>query len=199
MISHVIQRQRCFLNKAYVQDKEVLYKVNIKHDNIDKDIIARYVGDRKFIDSCTGYLYQHRDYKLDIKVLNKMLITQFTEDFDLDQSDKKIVIAEFNNGNTIAIKYNSGYSFVMIEIDKFGYCIVIKQNYFEIILINNKLNRYICKVEQPYQEYKLKDKIEDDEFKFKVLNSDRVRIGKVVEKLDRLDKDYVEEAEIYEV
>ena len=191
-----------FLNKAYVQDNEVLYKVNIKHDNIDKNIIVRYIGDRKFMDSCKGYLYQHRDYKLDIKVLNKMLITQFTEDFDLDESDKKIVIAEFNNGNVIALIYNSRYSFEIIKTGKFGYCISIRkneQNYSGFVMIDDELNRYFCRVEQQFYEYLPYEKLAEDEFVFNRLNLSRLRLGKIVEKIEKLNKSFVEDVEVYEV
>lgn len=195
-------KEEMFLNRSYVQDNEVLFIVNIKHDNIDKGIITRYVGDRKFIDSCTGYLYQHRDYKLGIKVLNTLAITQFTEDFDLEQSDKKIVIAEFNNGNVIALRYNSRYSFEIIKTGKFGYCISIRkkeQNYSDFVMIDDELNRYFCRVERQFYEYIPDEKLGEDEFEFNSINFSRLRLGKIVEKLDKLDKDYVEDAEIYEV
>ena len=190
------------LERAYIYDNEVLYIANIKHGCTDKHIAVKYIGDKKFMDYCQGYLYQYKEHKTGTKLLNKMVIAQRIEDFNSWQLHIKVVIAEFNNGNTIAIKYNSDYNFEMIETDKFGYCIAIienKQTYFELVMIDNKLNRYLCKVEQPSQEYKLYDKIEKDEFKFRILNGYKVRIGKVVEKLDKLDKDYVEDAEIYEV
>ena len=195
-------KEEMFLNRSYVQDNEVLYMVNVKHGNVDKNIIVRYIGDKKFMDSCTGYLYQHRDYKLGINVLNKLTITQFTEEFDTDQMDKRIVIAEFNNGNIIAIRYDSRYNFEIIKTGKFCYCISIRKNetnYSGFIMIDDELNRYYCRVERQFYEYIPDEKLEEDEFVFNRLNMNRLRLGKIVEKLDKLDKSFVEDAEVYEV
>lgn len=191
-----------FLNKAYVQDNEVLFMVNIKHDNIDKDIIVRYVGNKRLMKSCKGYLYQHRDHKLGIRVLNKVTIAQFTEDFDIGQIDKRIIIAEFNNGNIIAFRYDSRYAFEIIQTGKFGYCIAIRkneQNYSGFIMVDDELNRYSCRVDRQFYEYIPDENIEEDEFVFNSLNMSRLRLGKIDERLEKLNKYCVEEAEVYEV
>ena len=190
-----------FLNRAYVQDNEILFLVNIKHDDIDKNVMIRYVGDRKFMNTCQGYLFQHRDHKLGIKVLNKMIITQFTEDFDPDQFEKRTIIAEFNNGNIVAMRYNSRYIFEVIKTSEFGYCISIRkneQNYSGFIMIDYELNKYFCIVDRQFYEYLPDEKLGDDQFVFNRLNLNRLRLGKIVEKLNKLDKSYVEDVEVYE-
>ena len=176
------------LIEALALEKEAIFRIKI---NKNEEVILRDSVDEPLEKNVSVFIDKYTTND-EVVWLTDLVLRQNTpyNDFNL-----RIDLLVFDNGKNIAIRNYGNIMIYPVKVDTLGYCIefkVIYHGYFKVVIIDNKLNKYLC-VSSEMSDYNKWIECDELSMTYKYDNSYKLRI---IEKIDKISMEQIKEIEI---